>query len=203
MRTFKTILFDLGNVIIDFSAFSFVSEVTQDIDTINLLVNTVFHSQTWLDLDQGIITEAEALDKIHAQLPEEVHAIADKIFAQWHLYLTENKDMTQLVWTLKKKGYQLILCSNAGVRYHEYIGRIEALTHFDDIVFSCDLLISKPDRRIFDVIRDKHQLDYRETFFIDDNASNIRIAMDLGMGVYLYNGNIKLLKRYMEKVEIL
>ena len=60
MKQYKNIVFDMGNVLLDYSPHTIVSQFTQDESIINRLVKEIFYQQEWLDLDQGLINDDEA-----------------------------------------------------------------------------------------------------------------------------------------------
>lgn len=56
---------------------------------------------------------------------------------------------------------------------------------FDEVVFSTDLKIRKPDPRIFQITADKLGLTPQECVFVDDTEDNLVAAARLGMRVLL------------------
>ncbi|MBV1709343.1 MAG: HAD family phosphatase [Erysipelothrix sp.] len=203
MKKYKNILFDMGNVLIDFSPYSITSAFTQDVDSINRLTIEIFFKQEWLDLDQGLIDEDKAYQSIIQRLPTHDHMICKEILQQWHITKTDQLDMLQVVKELKEKGYRLFLCSNASLRFHLYKDSIESFRYFDDLLISADIQVSKPNPEFFNYILKKHALDPKECFFIDDLSHNILGANRLGIDGYLFNGNTGLLKEYLRIINIL
>ena len=203
MKKYKNILLDMGNVIIDFSPFSITAAFTNDIETIHRLTIEIFFKQEWLDLDLGTTDEQRAYASIIQRLPAQDHQVCKEIIDQWHKTITEKMDMLDIVKQLKHRGYRLFLCSNASLRFHTYKNTIEAFQSFDDLIISADINLSKPHPDFFNYILEKHTLDPKECFFIDDLWHNILGASHCGIDGYLYNGNTGLLKAYLEKIGIL
>jgi putative hydrolase of the HAD superfamily len=203
MKEYKNILFDMGNVLIDFSPYSITSAFTKDIEIINRLTKEIFFRQEWLDLDQGITDEQSAYESIIQRLPVQDHMLCKEILDRWHITKTNRLDMLEIVKELKEKGYRLFLCSNASLRFHVYKDSIESFQYFDDLLISADIKISKPNPEFFNHLLKKHSLDPKECFFIDDLPHNIHGAQTLGIDGYLFNGNTNLLRTFLHDLRIL
>ncbi len=203
MKRYKNIVFDMGNVLLDYSPHLMVSKFTDDIQLVQLLVNEIFYKQEWLDLDQGIITEDEAINTISKRIDSKYLDLVKQIFNQWHLYLTERVEMIDLLSLLKSKGYKLYLFSNASLRFYQYVNTFKCLDYFDFKIISADLKVSKPDLEFYRKACEICHIDLSESFFIDDSAVNIIEANKLSMDGYIYNGTFRLLIEYLKKVNII
>jgi len=203
VKKYKNIVFDLGNVLIDYSPHTIVSRFTQDSKIINLLVHEIFYKQEWLDLDQGIMTYEEAYDSICQRMSQEYYPIIKDIFDKWHEELSDQEVMISLLSLLKQKGYKLYLFSNSPHRFHEYKRKLQSLDYFDKHVISADLKISKPNIEFYLYAFQLCGIKPNESFFIDDSVQNIIQANKLDMDGYIYNGNFELLHRYLNALEII
>lgn len=198
-----TVLFDMGNVLVDFSPFYIVSKFCTKLDDIELLVKEIFLSQEWIDLDHGSITEEELIKKVKTRLPKKLHSTLINIINNWDNHFIENKDTLKLVKQLKAKGYKLILASNAGLRFHRFKRYIKALNYFDDLIISAEINLSKPDPKFFKYILKKHSLKASECLFVDDLAKNVIGASSIGIHGFYFNGNTKLLESYLKTIKVL
>lgn len=199
----KTILFDMGNVLVDFSPLYLVSKFTSNIDDIELLVSEIFLKQEWLELDNGTTTEQALIDDVKKRLPKRLHPTLIKIINNWDKHFTERKDILKLVKKLKQKNYKLILASNAGLRFNSFSKNIKAIKLLDDVVISANIKLSKPNPKFFNYILKKHSLKAKECLFIDDLTKNVMAAVGVGIHGYVFNGNTKLLKDYLSKIKVL
>ncbi|MBQ1534230.1 MAG: HAD-IA family hydrolase, partial [Erysipelotrichaceae bacterium] len=60
----------------------------------------------------------------------------------------------------------------------------------------------KPDPKIYEILLNRYRLNPEECLFIDDMEENILTAERLGMGIYLFDGNVERLRRFvLEKME--
>lgn len=203
MKRYTTLIFDLGNVLIDFSPYSIVSSYTNDVQTIQTLVSEIFLKQEWLDLDQGIMSFDVAKKQILERLDPSLHDLALNILDTWYDHLTERPYFPDLLKELKAMDYRLVLFSNAAVCFHDYQERIAALAYFDHKVISADIKLSKPDTEFYRVACDMLQIDPKSAFFIDDSMANIQAAQAFGIDAFWYNGNFDRLVDYFAKINIL
>jgi len=203
MKQYKNIIFDMGNVLLDYSPHAIVSQFTFDQDLINVLVREIFYQQEWLDLDQGLIDEEIAYNLIIRRVDQSNHSIIRTILNHWHEYLFERVEMFDLLNTLKHKGYKLYLFSNASLRFYKYESNIKCLTLFDQKVISADIKLSKPSPEFYHTALAVCEIKANESFFIDDSTQNILMANQLGLDGYIHNGSFQLLTDYLIKMNIL
>lgn len=179
--SYKTIIFDLGNVLVDFShekMFKQVSMVTgippQDV------YELLFEERTGYQYERGLITteEISALIQKKATLSFETPQLleaASTIF-------TPKEEMELLVKKLKGLGYRLIVLSNTFQPHIEYISKhFTILSHFDHHIFSYKVGYAKPEPKIYEIALKKAESTPSECFFIDDKIENIRPAEILGI----------------------
>lgn len=197
------ILFDMGNVLVDFVPMRFCAEITSDPKHISVLMYGVFYTRAWMDLDEGIITEEEALNRILDGLPESYHQDARELFERWDTLMPQKEAMLPILDRLKAKGYRLVLASNASIRYHRYIQRLSIFNAFETLYYSCDLKCSKPDPQFFQSILKREKLNADEILFVDDSLANCTAAHHLGMSTYPFNGDVNAFEETLEKMHVI
>lgn len=200
---YKNILFDMGNVIMDFSPDYILSMYTRDVKLINFLKYKIIHTKAWAQSDKGELTEEGIYEETIKGLDEKYHSLAKEVIYSWYKYKTESMEMYELIKELKSRGYKLFLCSNAAESFHKYEDSIEAFKLLDAKIVSADIKAVKPDKEFFDYVLKTYDLKAEECFFIDDLAANIKGAYECGIDGYQYNGNAGLLRKFMERVGIL
>lgn len=199
----KTILLDMGNVLVDYSPLYIVSNFTNNIDDIELLVSEIFLKDEWLELDNGTTDEAALFISVKKRLPKRLHKTLKNIIDKWDNYFTEKDDMLALVKELKQRKYKLILASNAGLRFNRFSQKIKSIKLLDDCIISANIKISKPKSAFFKYILKKHSLQAKECIFIDDLTKNVLGAAKVGIHGYVFNGNVNLLRSYLTKIKVL
>ena len=61
---YKNIIFDLGNVVLDYNPGAYLKEKLNDDKVEKIILDIVFKSEEWPMLDRGVITEEEAIERI-------------------------------------------------------------------------------------------------------------------------------------------
>ena len=83
------------------------------------------------------------------------------------------------------KGYKLGLLSNSTQSFRDSFLNSELSKYFDEIVFSCDIGISKPDRAAYELIARKLDLKMEECLFVGDSKKNdYEAPKKFGMSAY-------------------
>lgn len=183
-----TIVFDMGGVLIDFSAQLFTERLQVSGEDRALLERHVLRTTDWVRLDRGTITEAEALARACAGLPRHLHAAADYIINHWNEPIVPIEGTAEVVRQLKARGYALYLLSNAGVRQHSYWNDIPGSECFSGTVISADLHLLKPEAAIYQALFDKFDLTPANCIFVDDLPLNVEAAQNAGMqGIVFYD----------------
>lgn len=200
---YKNILFDMGNVIMDFSPDYILSMYTKDVKLINFLKYKILYTKAWAKSDKGELTEEGIYTEIIKDLDEKYHTLAKDVIYSWYNHKTESVEMYELMKLLKGKGYRLFLCSNAAESFYKYEDSIEAFKLLEAKIVSADIKAVKPDKAFFDYVLKTYDLKADECFFIDDLAQNIKGAYECGIDGYQYNGNVELLRKFMERVEMI
>ena len=98
------------------------------------------------------------------------------------MWTTENHAMLAWQLALKQRGLLTAIVSNMGDTVHQAMQRkLNWLARFDVLVWSYELGIAKPDRKIYRYALEKLGTQPEETLFIDDRQLNVEAAIALGM----------------------
>ena len=177
----KTIIFDIGNVLVSFDWDGFMQREFPDADKdlIAKLDEDVWGSGRWDHLDAGEEPE-KVLQRIIDHDPEHEKELR-KIFENVGDTLKKRSATPAWLKELKEKGYRLLYLSN----YSHYVMEknpdvLDFLPLLDGGVFSCDVKLTKPDRKIYECIKEKYNLAASECVFIDDLEKNVKAAKDFG-----------------------
>lgn len=190
----ENIVFDMGNVLIDYDAHRYVREFTDEPGDSQLMLEEVFASVEWVRQDRGSITEEEAVASISQRLPQRLHSTVRALFENWHKDIPPFPEMEELIAALKGNGYGIYLLSNTGIRYHEFRKNIPALQYFDGEFISADWHLLKPCEAIFLTFCTHFSLQPQTCFFIDDYPANIESAQRVGMQGFIFRKNMEKLR---------
>jgi putative hydrolase of the HAD superfamily len=180
------IVFDLGAVVFRWRPQVLLSSVLPhraptpaDADP---LVDAFFESYAgdWGEFDRGTVGVPELVQRIAARTglpPQEVervvHAVPDE--------LQPLPGTVALIERLKADGHALYFLSNMPLPYAQHLETVHPFYDwFRDGVFSSRVQLIKPDPAIFELAREKLNLDPAQTLFIDDSAPNVRAAREAG-----------------------
>lgn len=177
----KNIIFDMGNVLVDYDWKSYLKTYEFDEDKSNKIAEATFLSQTWVEMDRGGRTFEEYLDEFVSYAPEYESDIRKVVQDSWKCIHRKPYAETWIKY-LKQKGYDLYVLSNYGEYMREHTRReMPFLKNMDGSVFSCDVNQVKPEAEIYHTLLDRYQLNPEESVFMDDMEVNCRAAAELGI----------------------
>lgn len=179
----KNIVFDLGNVLLDFDPENYLEELGYSGETKAKLMQEIFKTEEWLQLDRGTISQKKAVEKWQQRNPELAEAITE-VMAEWEKILTLKNDSLEILKSTAEKDYNLYILSNFQKKAFDYvISEYDFFNYFDGRVISADIHLIKPEAEIYEHLLDKFNLKAEETLFIDDSKANIEAALKKGIRV--------------------
>ena len=197
----KNVIFDFGQVLVRFEPEYMVRQYVENEDDVKLLSEVVFDRLYWDKLDLGTITDKETIELCRERLPKRLWEVAEKIYRNWIYNIPEIDGMKELIKYIKERyGVGVFVLSNISHYFADHSHEIDILNYSDGCVFSARIGITKPDHRIFDYMCKKYNLDPKETVFVDDNENNIKSSIEFGLNGYIFDGDAKKLKSYLETV---
>ena len=140
----RNIILDMGNVLIHWCPERFVERYGLSEEDRALVLQEVFTSVEWIQLDRGIISFEEGIGAMCRRLPERLHTAARELTLDWWrdcLFPVEG--MGELVRELKGLGYGIYLLSNAKADLPLYFDRIPGSECFDGRIVSADWKLLK------------------------------------------------------------
>ena len=175
-----TIIFDIGNVLVDFDWDGFIHRMFPGREElISELDAAVWGDGRWDRLDAGDEPET-VFASIIAHNPQHEQELR-KVFE--NVGDTLKKRAATPVWLkdLKSRGYRLLYLSN----YSRYVMAknpdvLDFLPLLDGGIFSCDVKLIKPERKIYECLAKKYNLNPAECVFIDDLEHNVQAGKDFG-----------------------
>jgi len=107
-----------------------------------------------------------------------------------------NESVVTTVKSLKEKGYKTAICSNNfPARVNGLQEKFGFLNNFDVVVFSYEVGVNKSDKKIFETLVEKSQVEPSLIVFADDNPDNLGGAKEVGITTFLYKGFDKYLEQ--------
>ena len=178
---YKSIVFDLGGVMIDFDPRGYLVDRLCNAETEEEVYDLTFGSEEWKLLDAGLVSRFDGnhrmLEKARAAgRAFEVQGVLD----DWLHILRPRRRMQELVRRLKNHGYSVYYLSNIPEDVLALLKERGVLGRFDGGVASCEVQVNKPDPQIYKALLKKYQLKSSECVFIDDRLENVQAAFALG-----------------------
>ena len=190
MHLIRNIVFDMGNVIIPFNPEVIISrENIENPADRKLIMNELFRSVEWAQMDLGILTEETAEPRIMKRIPDQLKSAVRNMLYNWAIPVREINGISDLVASLKKAGYSVYLLSNASAAQHRYWPLIPVSKQFDGKLVSCDVRVVKPMHEIYHLFTEKFGLVPEECIFIDDSAYNVAAAIACGWKGIVFHGD--------------
>ena len=186
----RNIVFDMGNVVIRFDPPYFLDRAgIHDPEDRKLILNELFLSVEWAQMDAGTLTEETAEPLILSRFPERLKETVRTLLYTWAYPRDMIPGMEDLIRRLREAEYRIYLLSNASAAQHEYWPKFPVSRLFDGKLISCDVKVVKPCHRIYQLFTEKFSLRPEECIFIDDAAANVAGAVACGWQGIVFHGS--------------
>lgn len=180
------IILDMGNVLLEWNKDKILRAVSVSESDYDLLNQALFESNLWLNLDTGTMecedVVAEAVLKIGKSYTRQV----EEIIFNWYHYIEIYTEVFPILTRLKETGNRIFVLSNTSKVFYELLEK--NLSPLKDLlngfVLSCDIKAIKPDRKMFEEILHKYELNPVNCIFLDDVDDNVHMAESLGIKAY-------------------
>ena len=185
----KTLIFDLGGVIVDLApdrtSKQFATLAKKPVAEILALYTT---QASFPAFETGKIGAEEFHDSVRSIFNLETSDA--EIDRCWNAMLLCIPSEKLTILTRLKKHFTTLILSNTNSIHQTYINEVilngqilDAYVHH--AYYSHQLGMRKPDREIFEYVLNVHSLTPRQTLFMDDNVDNINAAKALGIEALL------------------
>ena len=179
----RNIIFDLGNVIINYNQEQIINNFTKKKEEIKYIYDEIFHAPEWELMDLGNITNDEAIEVINKRNEFKYQKLTENFLHEWYKKQEINRDIVEIAKKLKRNGYKLFVLSNMANLTYEYFKKDEFFSLCTGIIISAHEHLIKPDEKVFRLLLDKYKLNAEECLFIDDDPSeqNYKTANKIGI----------------------
>ena len=206
MNNIDTLIFDFGGVIINLD----YSKPVDEFKKLWILDSKKLYSkkeQTKLfdSLECGQISDVTFLNEIRKKsntndlelikkawnsillnIPEERVHLLKKLSSKYKLFLLSNTNSIHL---------KEIITSYGEKKWKNFI------SIFNDVYFSNQIGMRKPNENIFFYVINKNKLDVSKTLFIDDSPQHIKTAKKIGFKTYHLTNKEDIISLFLEKAQ--
>lgn len=176
-----TIIFDIGNVLVDFSWRQMLADKGIPEDLIEKVGDATVRTDIWNEFDRGIMSHEEIIDKLCEQsleLSEYIHMGFDDFKGIVKLRSTS----IPLIEGLKKAHYRVLVLSNFSKNAVDTNkAEMAFLDYVDGGILSYKDHVIKPDSDIYELIIKRYDLTPDKCVFIDDTEKNVIGAIRSGI----------------------
>jgi epoxide hydrolase-like predicted phosphatase len=104
----------------------------------------------------------------------------DQVCAVWRDSFTPYPQMVELSKKLRER-YKIAILSNSEKTNMDFYKSRSTFGHFDVLVFSHELGVVKPERRVYEILLERLDMKAEECVFTDDIEAYLVPARDMGM----------------------
>jgi glucose-1-phosphatase len=182
----KTIIFDLGKVIVPFE----LDNQMKILETVCDLKHTEISEKIFAAEELGLFETGKISAKNFFETLKELLGLRmnfDEFVTAWNsIFLLEPIISEDLIEKLSKK-YRLIILSDTNELHFNFIKQnFPILRFFDDFVLSYEVGFLKPAAEIFQAAVEKANCAANECLFTDDREGNIAGALKFGINAILF-----------------
>ena len=183
----KTVIFDIGNVLMGFDWWSYVCSIFSE-ETARIVTDAFWKTGYWEEFDRGVLSDEEIIHLMEEVAPDyknEMHIALERVGE----CMFKHDYAIPWIKQLKEMGYQVVFLSN----YSEFLMErkpevLDFLPYMDNGLFSCHAKLIKPDPAIYQALCEKCDLIPEEALFVDDNEANIESAKKFGLHAIRFEG---------------
>lgn len=179
----KNVIFDIGNVLVDFRWREIIKDLGLSREIEDRFETSVFGSQLWHEYDHGLVSDEEVYEQLKETNKEYLDAF-ERLWEKRGDLVIPYDYSVPWIKTLKREGLGVYLLSNYPKNLftmHEESGLFPFVNHVDGKVVSGFVKKIKPDADIYEELLQQYGLKAKECIFIDDRAENVEAAKALGM----------------------
>ena len=197
----KNLVFDMGNVLIEWNSEKILKAITEDIHLQDLLRKEVFETGLWVETDEGVKTREEVIEIVTGKLGEDYRNEVTQLLRYWYKYVDVFTKVQDRIIELSKSGYSIYILSNTAFTFYDLVkeGYLPATSVAKGMVLSCEEKVLKPDEKIYNILLERYNLDPHDTMFFDDLPENIWGAARCGINGFVVENESELLT-YLDKL---
>lgn len=190
-KNIKNVVFDIGNVVVRWAPLEIVRLTFGNVGSPEEKVKSIFQSDTWLDLNKGIISESEAKLQYQRFL-----GFSELDCERLFYYVKQTQILiygsVELIRRVKAAGYRVFALTD---NVHEIVSYLkETYTFwnlFEGATVSAEVGLLKPQPDIYQSLLTQHSLEATQTVFIDDMPYNVEGAKAVGIAAIQFENAVQ------------
>jgi len=195
----KTFLFDLGNVLVDFShdqmcrQMGEVCHVSPD-----QMKAFLFGDDYHLEFERGRVSAEEFHRGIEQHFATSIEAETLRV-ASADIF-TVKPDMLAVLRSLRSQSFRLVMLSNTNSLHFEHIrNNFDLVKYFDDFVLSYEVGAAKPEPDIYQAALTKIACEPAGCFYTDDIPDYVAAAREFGLQAEVFTDSEQFIAHLAER----
>jgi HAD superfamily hydrolase (TIGR01509 family) len=189
MKNIKTIIFDLGAVLLNINYQLTITEFAKlGVKNTDSFYSKEVQTNLFNDIESGKISADSFLKLLQK---ETKNASKNEVRNAWNAMLIDlPKERIELLKQLKQDFPIYLLSNTNSIHISEFRKKIgetkyqEFYNLFDKVYYSHEIGFRKPNKEAFQIILDENNFNANEVLFIDDSPQHIEGAKNLGIKTY-------------------
>ena len=194
----KHLVFDLGNVLVEFKPAHYLRRINIPEADIDTLVNIIFKDKRWNDFDRGTITIEEYTLALKQENPQYVKSIEEIFNGNWPEKFLIPKNASIDFLKDYSSEYDIYVLSNVSKYVLDYVKTLGFFHHVSGGTYSYEVGMCKPETEIYKTFFAENHLQPSECLFLDDLPANIEEACKNGMHGIVFHDNIEEVKDFLK-----
>lgn len=176
-----TIIFDIGNVLADFTWKEHFESFGYDKAMVERIAAATVLSPEWNEYDRGILSDQEIIKSFIKNDPEIGEDIR-RVLADVKTIIKRNDYAIPWIRHLKSKGCRCLYLSNFSRKAEvECAHALDFIPYLDGGILSYQDKVIKPMPEIYRILIDRYHLKPEECVFLDDTLRNLEGAEKFGI----------------------
>ncbi|MFL2860766.1 MAG: HAD family hydrolase [Pontiellaceae bacterium] len=181
----KVFLFDIGNVLCDFTYEKFLNKY-EEISGKRVGMDGVIEEELYHAVERGDISDQTYVDRMNQHY--KTSWLVEDLKQAWQQIFSANEVGRALYFSAIEKKVPVYALSNIAKYHISAINRNwnNFLSSATGLFLSYEMGFRKPDPRIYRMVLHQLQVPAEDCFFIDDLAENIEAARKIGMQAHQF-----------------
>lgn len=196
----KNVVFDIGNVLVDFCWRDHIAGCGFSGITAERIGKAMMQNEDWNEIDRGVWSMEELLNAFIENDPEIEQEIR-KTFKNLSTVVRLYPDSVPWIRNVKAAGYKVYYLSNFSAKIREEAKKeLIFMKEMDGGIMSYEVQQIKPDEAIYQSLFAKYHLNPEECIFLDDSRKNLDTAEKLGMETLLVTSQEQARKELLQNI---
>jgi glucose-1-phosphatase len=195
----KTILFDLGNVLVHFSHALMCEQIGVVLNRTGAETRSfLIDSGLMWDFERGKIDEQDLLAAVQKEMGFHVPAVALSTACSNIFQL--NEPVIPVIESLKRQGLRLVVLSNTSRWHVQWIRqKWDVLDHFDQLVLSYKVGAIKPEPMMYEAALKAIHCKPDECFYTDDIPAYVARGREFGLQAEVFTDVESLVRQLADR----